>query len=104
MNDHEHDEISGEVLSNFGKRMAWADRSEVDPDRLREVLTTTLAQHPDQAEIAALRDLGAHYFVAPIDADGFELRLGYYDLAILNPPGAVAGDYITLGIVKNVDI
>lgn len=101
MNESEHDYISIEVLSNFGKTMG---RSAVDPDRLREVLTLAIAQHPDQAEIAKLRDIGAHYFVVPSDGDGFELRLGYHELAALNPPGAVAGEYVTLGVVKTDDI
>ncbi len=101
MNESEHDYISIEVLSNFGKTLG---RSEVDPDRLREVLKIAIAQHPDQAEIAELREIGAHYFVVPADGDGFELRLGYHELAALNPPGTVAGEYLTLGVVRTDDI
>ena len=58
MNDSEHDFISSEVLTNFGKSMGQSD---VDPDRLREVLTLTIAQHSDQAQISTLRDTGAHF-------------------------------------------
>jgi hypothetical protein len=101
MNDSEHDFISGEVLTNFGTSMG---QSQVDPARLREVLTSTIAAHPDQSEIARLRDLGAHYFVVPNDGDGFELRLGHHDLEMLNEPGAVAGEYVSLGVVSTRDI
>lgn len=101
MNDSEHDFISSEVLTNFGKTMG---QSQVDPDRLREVLTLTIAEHPDQAELARFRDLGAHYFVLPSDGDGFELRLGHHDLEMLNAPGAVAGEYVSLGVVKTEDV
>ena len=101
MNDSEHDFISSEVLTNFGKTMG---QSRVDPDRLREVLALTVAQHPDQTELARLRDVGAHYFVVPNDGDGFELRLGHHDLEMLNAPGAVAGEYVTLGVVRTDDI
>ena len=101
MNDSERDFISSEILTNFGKNMG---QSQIDPERLREVLATTIAQHADQADIPRLRDLGAHYFVVPDDADGFELRLGHHDLAMLNDPGAVAGEYVSLGVVKTADI
>jgi hypothetical protein len=101
MNDSEHDFISGEVLTNFGTSMG---QSPIDPARLREVLASTVARHPDQAEIARLRDLGAHYFVVPNDGDGFELRLGHHDLEMLNEPGAVAGEYVSLGVVNTEDI
>ncbi|MDP1847483.1 MAG: hypothetical protein Q8K79_06815 [Solirubrobacteraceae bacterium] len=101
MNDSEHDFISSEVLTDFGKSMG---QSQVDPERLREVLAHTVAEHPDQAEITRLRDLGAHYFVVPGDGDGFELRLGHHDLAMLNEPGAVAGEYVSLGLVSTADI
>ena len=101
MNESEHDYISSEVLSNFGKQLG---RSAADPDRLREVLTSAIAQHPDQAEIARMRDIGAHYFVVQSDGDGFELRLGHHELAALNPPEAVAGEYVTLGVVQPDDI
>ena len=63
----------------------------MDPARLRDALTIAVAGHPDQAEVAELRDGGAHYFVVPADGDGFELRLGHHDLPALNEPGAVAG-------------
>ncbi|MDQ3721621.1 MAG: hypothetical protein M3376_00815 [Actinomycetota bacterium] len=102
MNEHEHHFISSEVLTNFGRSLGQSD---VDADRLREALTSAVAQHPDQAELTQLRDHGAHYFAVPIDADGgFELRLGHHDLAALNPEGAVAGEYVTLGVVKTEDI
>ncbi len=101
MNDSEHDFISSEVLTNFGKSMGQSD---VDPARLREVLTLTIAEHSDQAQISTLRGSGAHYFVVPSDGDGFELRLGHHDLEMLNEPGAVAGEYVSLGLVKNHDI
>lgn len=101
MNDREHDFISSEVLTNFGKSMG---QSQIDPARLREVLTATIEQHPDQAELTRFRDLGAHYFVLPSEGDGFELRLGHHDLEMLNEPGAVAGDYVSLGLVRTEDI
>ena len=102
MNDSEHDYISSEVLTNFGRSMG---QSPVDPERLREVLASTIAEHPDQAELTRLRDLGAHYFVLPDDAaEGFELRLGHHDLEMLNEPGAVAGEYVSVGVVKSADI
>ena len=101
MNDSERDFISSEILTNFGKHMG---QSQLDPERLREVLATTIAQHADQADITRLRDLGEHYFVVPDDADGFELRRGHHDLAMLNEPGAVAGEYVSLGLVKTADI
>ena len=103
MNNSERDFISSEVLTNFGKSMG---QSRVDPERLREVLASTVAEHADQAEITRLRDLGAHYFVVPVDGDGggFELRLGHHDLATLNEPGAVAGEYVSLGVVSSHDI
>ena len=93
MNDGEHDFISSEVLTNFGKSMG---QSQVDPGRLREILASTIAQHAEQADITRLRDLGAHPFVVPNDGDGFALRLGHHDLAMLNEPGAVAGEYVSL--------
>lgn len=62
MNDSEHDFISSEVLTNFGKTMG---QSQVDAARLREVLTLIIAPHPDEVAIARLRDVGAHYFVVP---------------------------------------
>lgn len=101
MNDSEHDFISSEVLTNFGTSMG---QSQVDPARLREVLASTIAEHPDQAELTRLRGLGAHYFVLPGDGKGFELRLGHHDLEMLNEPGAVAGEYVSLGLVRNQDI
>jgi hypothetical protein len=101
MNDSEHDFISSEVLTNFGKSMG---QSQVDPARLREVLASTVAEHPDQAAITRLRDLGAHYSVVPNEGDGFELRLGHHDLEMLNEPGAVAGEYVSLGVVTSEDI
>lgn len=101
MNDSEHDFISSEVLTNFGTKMG---QSQVDPERLRAVLASTIAQHADQADITRLRDLGAHYFVVPGGDEGFELRLGHHDLAMLNEPGAVAGEYVSLGLVKTADI
>ena len=101
MNDSEHDFISSEILTDFGKSMG---QSQVDPVRLREVLASTVAEHPDQAEISRLRDLGAHYFVVPSVGDGFELRLGHHDLEMLNEPGAVAGEYVSLGVVSTQDI
>lgn len=100
MNDSEHAFISSEVQTNFGKTMG----SQIDARRLREVLASTVAQHPDQPELTRFRDLGAHYFVVPNDGDGFELRLGHHDLEMLNAPGAVAGEYVTLGVVRPEDL
>ena len=101
MNDSEHDFISSEVLTNFGRSMG---QSQIDPERLRAVLASTISEHPDQVELARLRDLGAHYFVLPSNGNGFELRLGHHDLAMLNEPGAVAGEYVSLGLVRTADI
>ncbi len=101
MNDSEHGFIASDVQTNFGKNMG---QSQVDLERLREALALTVAQHADQPDVARLRDNGAHFFVVPSDADGFELRLGHHDLEMLNEPGAVAGDYVSLGIVRNDDI
>jgi hypothetical protein len=101
MNDSEHDFIASDVQTNFGKSMG---QSQIDPDRLREALALTVAQHADQADVAKLRENGAHYFVVPSDAGGFELRLGHHDLDMLNAPGAVAGEYVSLGVVKTEDI
>jgi hypothetical protein len=101
MNDSEHAFISSDVQTNFGKHMG---QSQVDLERLREALAATVAEHAEQADVAQLREHGAHYFVVPSDADGFELRLGHHDLEMLNEPGAVAGEYVSLGIVKNADI
>jgi hypothetical protein len=100
MNDSEHAFIASDVQTNFGKTMGQS----IDPLRLREALVLTVSQHPDQARIAELRDVGAHYFAVPSDADGFELRLGHHDLDMLNAPGAVAGEYISLGVVKSADV
>ncbi len=101
MNDSEHAFISSEVLTNFGRSMG---QSQIDPERLREVLQIAIAEHPDQALIAALRESGAHYFVIRSADDGFELRLGHHDLAALNPPGAVAGEFVSVAVVQNADI
>jgi hypothetical protein len=101
MNDSEHAFISSDVQTNFGKNMG---QSQIDLTRLREALAATVAEHAEQADVAKLRDNGAHYFVVPCDADGFELRLGHHDLEMLNEPGAVAGEYVSLGIVKHADI
>ncbi len=101
MNDSEHGFIASDVQTNFGKSMG---QSQVDLKRLREALALTVAQHADQPDVAKLRDNGAHYFVVPSDAGGFELRLGHHDLEMLNEPGAVAGAYVSLGVVKTGDI
>jgi hypothetical protein len=100
MNDSEHAFIASDVQTNFGKTMGQS----IDGRRLREALVLTVAQHPDQARIAELRDAGAHYFAVPSDASGFELRLGHHDLEMLNAPGAVAGEYVSLGVVKSADV
>ncbi len=101
MNESEQDFISSEVLSNFGMNLG---RPRVDPDRLREALTLAVAAHPDQTEIATMRESGAHYFVVPADGDGFELRLGHHELEALNPPGAVAGHFVSLGVLDADEI
>ena len=100
MNDSEHAFIASDVQTNFGKTMGQS----IDPRRLREALVLTVSQHPDQARLAELRDVGAHYFAVPSDAGGFELRLGHHDLEMLNAPGAVAGEYVSLGVVRSADI
>ena len=101
MNDSEHDNIAGEVLTDFGRKLG---RPTLDRRRLREVLTTTVAQHADQPAIAGLRESGAHYYAVPIDGDGFELRLGYHDLDLLNPPGVVAGEFVSVAIVTTAEL
>ena len=101
MNDSEHDNIASEVLTDFGKKLG---RPTMDPLRLRQALTTAVAQHAEQPGIAELRESGAHYFAVPVDGDGFELRLGYHDLELLNPPGAVAGEFVSLGVVTTAGL
>ena len=101
MNESEQEFISSEVMSNFGKNLG---RPTVDPARLRDALASAVARHLERAEVAELRDGGAHYFVVPADDDGFELRLGHHDLPALNEPGAVAGTYVTLGVLSPDDI
>jgi hypothetical protein len=101
MNASEHDFISSEVTTNFGKNLR---QTQVDPERLKEALASTLAQTADDISVAALRAVGAHYFVVPADGDSFELRLGHHDLDALNPPGAVAGEFVTLGVLTPDDI
>ena len=93
MNDSEHDNISSEVLTDFGRKLG---RPTLDRRHLREVLAATVAQHADEPAIAGLRERGAHYYAVPIDSEGFELRLGYHELDLLNPPGAVAGEFVTV--------
>lgn len=101
MNASEHDFISSEVTTNFGKNLR---QSQVDPARLREALASALAETADDPAVAALREIGAHYFVVPADGDAFELRLGHHDLDALNPPGAVAGEFVTVGVLRSEDI
>jgi hypothetical protein len=101
MNASEHDFISSEVTTNFGKNLR---QSQVDPKRLKEALATVVAQSADDAAVAAMVDIGAHYFVVPADGDSFELRLGHHDLDALNPPGAVAGEFVTIGVLTPDDI
>lgn len=101
MNDSEHDNIASEVLTDFGRKLG---RPTLDRLRLREVLTSTVADHADRSAIAGLREGGAHYYAVPIDGDGFELRLGYHDLEMLNPPGAVAGEFVSVAVVTAAEL
>ncbi len=101
MNDSEHDNISSEVLTDFGRTLGRPTR---DRRRLTEVLTATVAKHADETAIAELRERGAHYYAVPIDGDGFELRLGYHDLDLLNPPGAVAGEFVSVAVVTGTEL
>ena len=101
MNDSEHDNIASEVLTDFGRKLG---RPTLDRRRLREVLTTTVARHADGPAIAGLRKSGAHYYAVPIDGDGFELRLGHHDLELLNPPGAVAGEFVSIAVVTTAEL
>ena len=101
MNASEQSFISSEVTTNFGKNLR---QSQVDPQRLKEALASTLARTADDAAVAALSEGGAHYFVVPAGGDSFELRLGHHDLDALNPPGAIAGEFVTLGILSPEDI
>ncbi len=101
MNDSEHDNIASEVLTDFGRKLG---RPTLDRRRLRDVLTTTVAQHAERPAVAGLRESGAHYYAVPIDGEGFELRLGYHDLDLLNPPGAVAGEFVSIGVVTTAEL
>jgi hypothetical protein len=101
MNDSEHDFISSEVLTDFGRSLG---QSQIDPERLREVLTHAISEHPDQARLSALRGDGAHYFVVRNPEGGFELRLGHHDLEMLNAPGVVAGESMSIAVVQNAEI
>lgn len=101
MNASEHDFISSEVTTNFGKNLR---QSQVDPKRLREAIASVVAQTADDAEVSAMREIGAHYFVVPAAEDSFEIRLGHHDLEALNPPGAVAGESVTVGVLRPEDI
>jgi hypothetical protein len=101
MNASEHDFISSEVTTNFGKNLR---QSQVDPARLREAIASAVAATADDAAVTALREMGGHYFVVPAEGDAFELRLGHHDLEALNPPGAVAGEFVTVGVLRTEDI
>jgi len=101
MNDSEHDNIASEVLTDFGRKLG---RPTLDRLRLREVLTTTVAQHADETAIAGFRESGAHYYAVPIDGDGFELRPGHHELELLNPPGAVAGEFVSVAVVTTAEL
>ena len=101
MNDSEHDNIASEVLTDFGRKLG---RPTLDRRRLREVLTTTVARHAEEPAIAGLRESGAHYYAVPIDGDGFELRLGHHELELLNPPGAVAGEFVSVSVVTSAEL
>lgn len=101
MNDSEHDNISSEVLTDFGRLLGRPTR---DRRRLSEVLAATVAKHADESAITGLRERGAHYYAVPIDGDGFELRLGYHDLELLNPPGAVAGEFVSVAVVTGAEL
>ena len=101
MNASEHDFISSEVTTNFGKNLR---QSQVDPARLKEALASVVAETADDAAVSAMVQLGAHYFVVPAEGDNFELRLGHHDLEALNAPGAVAGEFMTLGVLRTEDI
>ena len=67
MNDSEHDNISSEVLTDFGRKLG---RPTLDRRHLREVLTATVAQHADEPAIAGLRERGAHYYAVRSTATG----------------------------------
>ncbi|MEA2419745.1 MAG: hypothetical protein QOE60_1951 [Thermoleophilaceae bacterium] len=101
MNASDQSFISSEVTTNFGKNLR---QSQVDPQRLTEALATVVADNADDGAVAALTAAGAHLFVVPADGDGFEVRLGHHDLDALNPPGAVAGEFVTLGVLRTEDI
>jgi hypothetical protein len=101
MNDSEHDNIASEVLTDFGRLLG---RPTLDRRRLREVLTTTVAQHADQPAIAGLRESGAHYYAVPSDGNAFELRLGHHELAMLNPEGAVPGEFVSVAVVTAAEL
>ena len=100
-NDSEHDFISSEVLTISARPSA---RAESIPTACAMRWRSPSRSIPTTTELKRLRDLGAHYFVLPSNGDGFELRLGHHDLETLNATGAVAGEYLSLGVVKTVDI
>lgn len=101
MNASDQSFISSEVTTNFGKNLR---QSQVDPGRLKDALASVVADTADDTAVAALTEAGAHYFVVPADGDSFEVRLGHHDLDALNPPGAVAGEFVTLGVLTPDDI
>ena len=63
MNASEHDFISSEVTTNFGKNLR---QSQVDPARLREAIASAVAATADDAAVTALREMGGHYFLSLI--------------------------------------
>ena len=84
------------LLLEFGERLSTDD---VDLDRLHAVVHGAIVHHPDRENIESLVRAGAVPFVAPLrgDAFAFELRIGYFEDASLNPPGAPAGRTWKLG-------
>jgi hypothetical protein len=90
--DLSDDELEG-LLSQFGEALP----SDVDLDRLREVIRHAVGNHPDREIIIDLMNRGAHFFVKPM-GDEFELSVGYFDNPALNPADAPHGHTQPLGL------
>jgi len=70
--------------------------SDVDLDRLQEVIRNAVGNHPDREIIIDMMNSGAHFFVKPM-GDDLELSVGYFDNPALNPPDAPHGYTQALG-------
>jgi hypothetical protein len=82
---------------------AGVDVDQVDFERLQKLIRHAVGSHPDRDAIIDLMRQAMHLFIVP-QGDQFELRIGYFDDPALNPPGAVAGQYQTLGWLAVADV